>query len=42
MWEIFNGGKTPYPGINPLTLVQQIENGYRMPQPPNAACTEEM
>ena len=42
MWEIFSGGKAPYPGIDPLTLMQSLEQGHRMPQPYNTACTEEM
>ena len=42
MWEIFSGGKAPYPGTNPLSLMQNLENGYRMPPPCNAACTNEM
>ena len=42
MWEIFSGGKAPYPGTDPLTLMQSLEQGHRMPQPYNTACTEEM
>ena len=42
MWEIFSGGKTPYPGIDPLTLVQSLETGKRMLKPNNTACTDEM
>ena len=42
MWEIFSGGKTPYPGTDPVTLVQILEEGERMPKPNNAACSEEM
>jgi len=42
MWEIFSGGKSPYPGIDPLTLMQLLEAGQRMRKPTNAACTEEM
>ena len=42
MWEIFSGGKSPYPGTDPLTLIQRLEEGDRMPKPYNAACTEEM
>ncbi|CAI8055172.1 Hepatocyte growth factor receptor [Geodia barretti] len=40
MWEIFSGGKAPYPGTNPLTLMESLEQGYRMPQPYNDACSE--
>ena len=42
MWEIFSGGKSPYPGTNPTTLVQMLENGERLPKPYNAACSDEM
>ena len=42
MWEIFSGGKSPYPGTNQLTLIQMLEEGDRMPKPYNAACTDEM
>ena len=42
MWEIFSGGKAPYPGIDPLTLAQRLEEGDRMPKPNNTACTEQM
>jgi serine/threonine protein kinase len=42
MWEIFSGGKAPYPGTDPLTLMQSLEKGKRMPQPYNAACSQEI
>ena len=42
MWEIFSGGKAPYPGTDPVTLMETLEEGDRMPKPINAACTEEM
>ena len=42
MWEIFSGGKAPYPGTDPLTLTQSLEKGHRLPQPYNDACDEEM
>ena len=42
MWEIFSGGKGPFPGTDPLTLLQRLEDGDRMPKPSNAACTKEM
>ena len=41
-WEVFTGGKTPYPGVHPLELSRQLETGYRMEKPLNAACTEDM
>jgi hypothetical protein len=42
MWEIFSGGKAPYPETYPLTLVKMLEEGHRMPKPYNAACSEDM
>ena len=42
MWEIFSGGKTPFPGTDPLTLMQDLEAGQRMPKPYNTACNDEM
>ena len=42
MWEIFSGGKTPYPNTTPITFMQSLEQGQQMAQPCNAACTEEM
>ena len=42
MWEIFSGGKAPYPGTDPSSLLQKLEEEDRMPKPNNAACTEEM
>ena len=42
MWEIFSGGKAPYPGINPTSVIQELEKGYRMPKPYNFACSNEM
>ena len=41
-WEIYSGGKTPYPGIDSPTLVDMLENGRRMDKPKNAACHEAM
>ena len=42
MWEIFSGGKSPYPGTNPVSLMQMLERGERMPKPYNLACSDEM
>ena len=41
-WEVFSGGKTPYPGVHPLELSRQLESGERMKKPLNAACSDEM
>jgi hypothetical protein len=42
MWEVFSGGKSPYPGTNPVTLVQMLEEGERLPKPYNSACSDKM
>ena len=42
MWEIFSGGKTPYPGVDTFTVIQLLEDGKRMNKPTNAACPDEM
>ena len=41
-WEIFNGGKTPYPGISPIDLPHKLETGFRMDKPLNAACSDDV
>ena len=41
-WEVFSGGKTPYPGIHAMDLPHQLDNGMRLEKPLNAACTDEM
>ena len=41
-WEVFNGGKNPYPGMNPYTVAQMIDSGERLQKPINTACSEEM
>ena len=42
MWEIFSGGKSPFSGIDPLSLLLRLEEGDRMPKPYNTACSDEM
>ena len=41
-WEIFSGGKTPYPGVDPLLLSRMLETEQRLNKPLNAACPDEM
>jgi len=41
-WEVYSGGKSPYPGIHPLELSRELEMGYRMEKPLNAACTDDV
>ncbi|XP_077870154.1 tyrosine-protein kinase-like [Saccoglossus kowalevskii] len=40
LWEIFNFGDTPYPGMSIKDVLHELENGYRMPKPRN--CIEKM
>ena len=42
MWEVFNGGRNPYPGVDAHTLPGLLIQGYRLEMPANAACTENM
>ncbi|XP_064383417.1 uncharacterized protein LOC135332039 isoform X3 [Halichondria panicea] len=42
VWEIFNGGRTPYPAVDPLSLIQLLEEGRRLDRPLNAACATEI
>ena len=41
-WEIFSGGKIPYPGIQLMDLPSLLAEGYRMERPSNSACLDEM
>ena len=38
-WEVFSLGRSPYPGVDPFTLVKYLEEGKRLDKPNNAACT---
>ncbi|XP_064398639.1 plexin-A2-like [Halichondria panicea] len=42
LWEIFNGGRTPYPAVDPLSLIQLLKEGRRLEKPLNAACATEI
>ena len=35
MWETFSYGKQPYPGMNNAKTREEVEQGYRMPSPPD-------
>ena len=41
-WEVFSLGKTPYPGVDPFTLIKYLERGERLDKPLNAACSQDM
>ena len=42
MWEVFSLGKIPYPGVDPFTLIEFLDDGGRLSKPTNAACSQEM
>ena len=42
MWEIFSAGRTPYPGVDPFTLIKYLDDGGRLDKPTNVAFSQEM
>jgi c-mer proto-oncogene tyrosine kinase/anaplastic lymphoma kinase/receptor tyrosine kinase len=42
MWEVFSLGKSPYPGLDPVGVVQLLDKGNRLTPPNNAACSDEI
>ncbi len=42
VWEVFNGGRTPYPAVDPHSLIQLLGEGRRLERPLNTACATEM
>ncbi|XP_064398663.1 hepatocyte growth factor receptor-like [Halichondria panicea] len=42
VWEIFNGGRTPYPALDPHSLIQMLGEGRRLEKPLNTACATEI
>ena len=41
-WEIFSGGESPYPGIQPSEILTYLKAEKRLKIPHNRACSEEM
>ena len=41
-WELFSGGRIPYPGVDPFSLPKLLQAGLKLEKPRNAACSEEM
>jgi len=35
-------GRTPYPAVDPTSLLKMLESGQRLEKPPNAACAAEV
>ena len=42
MWEIFSGGRSPYPAVDPVTLTKLLKRGRRLDAPKNDACSLDM
>ena len=40
-WEVFSGGRIPYPAVDVMSILQLHEKGTRLEKPANAACTPE-
>uniref|UniRef100_A0A1X7THR0 Receptor protein-tyrosine kinase n=1 Tax=Amphimedon queenslandica TaxID=400682 RepID=A0A1X7THR0_AMPQE len=41
-WEVFSLGKVPYPGLDPIGVVELLDTGKRLEPPRNAACSQEI
>jgi len=41
-WEVFMAGRTPYPAVDPTSLLKMLESGQRLEKPPNSACATEV
>ena len=41
-WEIFSGGKVPYPSVDMSDLSKFLNDGHRLEKPNNDACSEQM
>ncbi|XP_019860447.1 PREDICTED: tyrosine-protein kinase receptor UFO-like [Amphimedon queenslandica] len=41
-WEVFSAGKIPYPGIDPIGLVELLDGGQRLSCPHNEICSEDI
>ena len=42
MWEVFSLGRIPYPGVDPISLFQFLDDGGRLGKPANAACSHDV
>ena len=42
VWEVYSGGKFPYPGVDSAAILRQVVSGERLSKPENSACSEEM
>ncbi|XP_064397634.1 tyrosine-protein kinase receptor UFO-like [Halichondria panicea] len=42
VWEVFSGGRIPYPALDPMSLVALLREGRRLEPPQNVACSTEI
>ncbi len=41
-WEVFSLVRSPYPGVDPFTLIKHLDEGQRLEKPSNAACSSDV
>ncbi|XP_019859517.1 PREDICTED: muscle, skeletal receptor tyrosine-protein kinase-like [Amphimedon queenslandica] len=41
-WEVFSLGKAPYPGLDPIGVVELLDTGGRLQYPHNGTCSQEI
>uniref|UniRef100_A0A1X7TDK3 SRCR domain-containing protein n=2 Tax=Amphimedon queenslandica TaxID=400682 RepID=A0A1X7TDK3_AMPQE len=41
-WEVFNLGRVPYPGLDPVGVVELLDAGGRLQNPNNEACSQKI
>ncbi|XP_019862340.1 PREDICTED: tyrosine-protein kinase ITK/TSK-like [Amphimedon queenslandica] len=41
-WEVFSLGRVPYPGLDPVGVVELLDTGGRLYTPNNEACSKEI
>ena len=41
-WEVFTLGKTPYPGLDPRSVIRMLDEGERLDKPSTPSCTQDM
>ena len=42
LWEVYSGGKLPYPGMTSPALIRHVASGERLSKPENVACSDEV
>ena len=41
-WEVFTLGRSPYPGLDPRSVIRLLDGGERLDKPSTPSCTQEM